>query len=82
MPILIFPKDRPGDAFYASLVAQCEVEPVQVIQDRRGEDRRKRGAQRVETPAEGQLTRKQQRRQINPMTVPLRVFPTPWSQYK
>ena len=70
--LLILPRDRPGDATYASLAAQIEAGLVTVIQDRRAIRDRRIGPSVRE---HGQ--RATQRRQTYPYPVPMRMVLNP-----
>ena len=68
---LVFPRDRPGSATYASLAAQVEAGTCRVVQERRtGKDRREHGIPREH----GQ--RGAQRRQAAPLPVSVRAVVT------
>ena len=72
MLTLVFPRDRAGDATYASLAAQVEAGMARVVQERRtGQDRRERKV----VWEHGQ--RGLQRRQAVPLPGVLRAVVTP-----
>ncbi len=69
---LVFPRDRAGDATYASLAAQVEAGCARVVQERRsGKDRRE------ETIRWEHGQRGMQRRQAAPLPVKLPMVVTP-----
>jgi len=72
MPLtVVFPRDRPGDATYASLAAQVEAGLARVVQDRRCGNRRKLVSAREHGQRMGA-----QRRQAVPLPGVLRAVVT------